>query len=646
MKRSQLLLTSMMLLTVIPPMLAQQSSNCFLVDYYPKYIAAPVSRDMAKTASTPTVTVTLNGTDTLGKVSNYLFGNAAAVWVGQDVNNPTLVNHLQVLSPTLIRFPGGSWSDIYFWNGNPGDLPDTAYSYNTNSSTWTKGRFYPQIGSWYSLTVDRYYDLRSQLGCQGLITVNYAYARYGKSANPVAQAAHYAADWVRYDQGRTAFWEIGNENAGPWEAGWRIDHSTSPDGQPDTITGELYGRHFKVFVDSMKAAAAQVGTTIYVGGQILHFDGTNDWDVANRKWNEGFFREVGDSADFYVMHNYFGNSATTIKNQVNNARTAIDQNIAFIRQDIVNKQASSKPVAITEWNCGGPDAAKTSTANGLQAVVLLGEMMNNNFGMSARWLIANYESDGMFYSGSNTGIPLWNPRPDFYYVSYMQRFIGDHVISVSAGLSNDILPYATRYTSGHTSVVIVNKGTVAHVVKIVPGSIGVGDKYYVHTLAGIDNSQWPQSVVINGYPPTAAPWGPLDSLANIPAWAYPIENEIKVESPAGSVEFVLIDNGSRDITAVDVLGRQIVEHYKLQQNFPNPFNPSTTISYSLPKTSTVTLKVYDLLGRAVATLLNGKTQSPGNYEVKFDGTNLSSGVYLYSIQTEGYRETRTMVLVK
>ena len=65
--------------------------------------------------------------------------------------------------------------------------------------------------------------------------------RYGTSANPVAAAAHLAADWVRYDNGRTKFWEIGNESYGNWEAGYSIDVSKNKDGQPEFITGALYG---------------------------------------------------------------------------------------------------------------------------------------------------------------------------------------------------------------------------------------------------------------------------------------------------------------------------------------------------------------------------------------------------------------------
>ena len=68
----------------------------------------------------------------------------------------------------------------------------------------------------------------------------------------------------------------------------------------------------------------------------------------------------------------------------------------------------------------------------------------------------------------------------------------------------------------------------------------------------------------------------------------------------------------------------------LSQNYPNPFNPSTTIKYSIPKQSNVTLKVFDVLGSEVATLVN-KEQPQGNYEVEFDGAELTSGIYFYRI---------------
>ncbi len=85
--------------------------------------------------------------------------------------------------------------------------------------------------------------------------------------------------------------------------------------------------------------------------------------------------------------------------------------------------------------------------------------------------------------------------------------------------------------------------------------------------------------------------------------------------------------------------------FALEQNYPNPFNPSTIISYSIPQSSFVTLKVYDIIGNEVATLVN-QTQSAGKYDIRFDASSLSNGVYLYSIKTDNFTSTKKMLLMK
>jgi photosystem II stability/assembly factor-like uncharacterized protein len=85
--------------------------------------------------------------------------------------------------------------------------------------------------------------------------------------------------------------------------------------------------------------------------------------------------------------------------------------------------------------------------------------------------------------------------------------------------------------------------------------------------------------------------------------------------------------------------------YNLSQNYPNPFNPSTIISYSIPKESFVDLKVFDILGREIAELVK-EQKAAGKYSVQFDGTNLSSGVYFYSITAGNYHQTKKMILTK
>lgn len=90
---------------------------------------------------------------------------------------------------------------------------------------------------------------------------------------------------------------------------------------------------------------------------------------------------------------------------------------------------------------------------------------------------------------------------------------------------------------------------------------------------------------------------------------------------------------------------EIPKEYKLEQNFPNPFNPSTTISYSIPKSSFVTLKVYNTLGKEVAVLLN-QYKDAGEYNFDFDGSNLTSGVYFYKLTAGDFSSTKKMMLSK
>jgi hypothetical protein len=92
-------------------------------------------------------------------------------------------------------------------------------------------------------------------------------------------------------------------------------------------------------------------------------------------------------------------------------------------------------------------------------------------------------------------------------------------------------------------------------------------------------------------------------------------------------------------------GFGVPDAYELAQNYPNPFNPTTTIKYSITKQSHVSLKVYNILGHEVNTLVNNQ-QSAGSYTFKFDGSNLSSGVYFYQIHTQEFVETKRMLLVK
>jgi hypothetical protein len=125
---------------------------------------------------------------------------------------------------------------------------------------------------------------------------------------------------------------------------------------------------------------------------------------------------------------------------------------------------------------------------------------------------------------------------------------------------------------------------------------------------------------------------------------------LKAEVFSYGFKFWEVSNDSAVVTGIHEESIKVLS-FKLEQNFPNPFNPSTTIKYSIPKQSYAILKVYDILGKEVTTLVN-EEKPPGNYEVEFhiqqttNNKQLSSGVYFYRIQAGSFSQVRKMLLIK
>jgi len=166
---------------------------------------------------------------------------------------------------------------------------------------------------------------------------------------------------------------------------------------------------------------------------------------------------------------------------------------------------------------------------------------------------------------------------------------------------------------------------------------------------------------VNGFPQwqtrevSAQTGGGMSGQSSLPL-TFGLGRAAKVDSvvihwPSGGVQVLtgLIANRAytveEDFTTSVERTREVPADYALYHNYPNPFNPSTTIEFAVPEVSQVTIKIYDILGREIVTLVDARYQ-PGRYKVVFEAGQLASGLYLYRIQANAFRKTRKFLLLK
>lgn len=607
----------------------------FMAGWQPRSAVVPEYSDVPAVADPVTVAVTVDCADTVTRVSPYLFGDNANIWTGPMSDNPTLMKNLANRRMGVLRGPGGSLSDVFFWNRNqnqrPDDIPSTLAG--SSSADWP---WYGQRAENWTMHVDSFYSILSKAGVTGMITVNYGYARYGTSANPVAQAAHMAAEWVRYDNGRTKFWEIGNEVFGNWEAGYRIDRSLNRDGQPEYITPQLYGQHCRVFIDSMKAAAAETGHDIKIGVVMVEAASTHS------SWNTGVASQVGDIADFYVVHSYYtpwnANSdlATVLNsyNQTEGYRT-------YVRNTVTSAGMPELPIALTEYNIFAVGSNQpVSHANGMHAVLVTGELIRSGFGAACRWDLANSWDNGNdhgMFSYNEPGIPNYTPHPAFYHLYFMRRHTGDVLLKSTVTGAPGVVVTATAFSSGHLGASLVNRTKVRKVVRLNLKDYRVGERVYTYTLTGTEGQDFSRKVFVNGTGGSLVAGGP-DNYETIKANAVVIGDEIRIALPQLSAVYILAEPGTRqlavnnEVTSVDYVrsGEEVVV-------WPNPSSGSFTLK-ELPENAE-RVEVTDLRG---SVALRNEPES-GAREVFFS-TRLPPGVYLVTVYGRNYVVTRKLII--
>ncbi|GEO11255.1 alpha-L-arabinofuranosidase [Segetibacter aerophilus] len=524
----------------------------FLDTWLPKTYTAPAFTE-GTVPATASNTVTVDASDIITKIPTQIFAHNANTWMGTFVDQPSFITDITNLKPNIIRWPAGSGSDVYFWNVKPGDIPEGAPTkyLDKDGKVINASFFYGRSTDNWRASLDNYYSMLQMSNSKGIITVNYGFARYGISANPVATAAHLAADWVRYDKGRTQYWEVGNENYGDWEAGYRIDVTKNKDGQPEFLTGKLYAQHFKVFADSMRKAAAEVGNAGIKIGAVIQESPTASWQTnTTQTWNSTLIPELNNKEDFFIAHNYItpygekSNAATVL----NSALSVPASMMSFITNQVKNNGGELKPIAFTEWNMWAQDLKQqVSNTSGLFAVIVQSEAIKNKFGLAARWdLLNGWEGGndhGLFSDGGSADDPRWNPRPSFYYMYYFQKSIGDRLVSttVEGAESAAVKAYASTYSSGQVNINLLNTSSKAQAVTLKFKNFNAGSRYYWYSLEGSnDNGEFSRKVLVNNTGPSGAAGGPA-SYATLKAMSAATTNGVKVNVPAYGAVFVMVD---------------------------------------------------------------------------------------------------------
>lgn len=131
-------------------------------------------------------------------------------------------------------------------------------------------------------------------------------------------------------------------------------------------------------------------------------------------------------------------------------------------------------------------------------------------------------------------------------------------------------------------------------------------------------------------------------FGNIYNSVYFVDNNTGWMAGSGGTIIKTITGG---VTNINIISNELPGSYELYQNYPNPFNPNSKIKFNIPENGFAKLAVYDITGKELVTLVN-QSLSPGTYEVDFNGIELSSGIYFYTLKTSGFSDTKKMMLIK
>jgi C1A family cysteine protease len=270
--------------------------------------------------------------------------------------------------------------------------------------------------------------------------------------------------------------------------------------------------------------------------------------------------------------------------------------------------------------------------DGKLQIMILDDNWNVILNRAVNFTDQNINIVGLYAEGLNGG---WN---------YFDKF------SIKPWMPDNLAHFDPVYPTDSPYAIIINEAVVDSSLLVEGDEIAIYDGN-VCVGAVIVDTEWPLEMNVweadsinpgftNGHMITAHIWSAQTNTEYMTDLTFDVGN-----GNFGSGNFSRVSIEGTTIVSVSGNANSMPGKYLLFQNYPNPFNPSTTIKYQIADYSFVTIRVYDILGEEITTLIND-WKPAGNYKISFDANNLSSGIYIYQLRAGSYSETKKMLLVK
>ena len=520
----------------------------FRKDYQPKSAPPVLTGGTTPPALTGSpVTVIVHSDQVRRRIPPTITGNNIAVWVSSSFRDaPAFMERLKAVSVGLLRFPGGSTSDEYHFDGN---FPDPVKHRENLMANW-------------AMSSAEYITLIKELGSIPLVAVNHGYAMYGT----LAEATALAADWVEYFNApndgsnpnggidwaarRAAdghpepvgvqYWEIGNEVYGTWETGHSFD-------------GTTYAQNAIAFAAAMRA----VDPSIHIGVAASPVDDERiDSSVDPRKTYRDWTVEVlstpglADAIDFLDVHNYFkwvSSPSSITADKVLDLTSQVAEYRADFDRLLSEHTHRGRDVGLLlgEFNTTHPDNPHTvSLVSGLFIPKVLGELLTHDFDAACLWNIANgwdedAEGDHGFLSrnNDNPGVADHTPHPSYYAYHFYGRNFGSELVQ-SASSDGQVFAYASRFAGGENGLVLINHSDAPRQVTVALEARAAAGAVNAWILTG--DSLTSRKVSLNGITTTEVAGGPI--LSDVPAytWEAPTDGPLVIDLPKFSVGSLVI----------------------------------------------------------------------------------------------------------